>query len=133
MHIEISLLIKAEKVERTKKSIELGERTMVLAPIGGDADVVFLCREEEMPMGFSFVEKEMQKCFPVYINRSHLPRERRRVSLGIVSGKWPRRVTCIVVELGANLIHLNMMRSKVATRPVILVDKTLPNQTKAFA
>jgi hypothetical protein len=55
MHIEISFLIEAEKVERTKKSIELGERTMVLAPIGGDADVVFLCPEEEMPMGFSFV------------------------------------------------------------------------------
>jgi hypothetical protein len=38
-------------------------------------------------MGFSFVEEEMQKCFPVYINRSHLPRERRRVSSGIVPGK----------------------------------------------
>jgi hypothetical protein len=37
MHIEISLLKEAEKVERTKKSIELGERTMVPAPIGGDA------------------------------------------------------------------------------------------------
>jgi hypothetical protein len=34
------LLKEAEKVERTKKSIELGERTMVLAPIG-DADGVF--------------------------------------------------------------------------------------------
>jgi hypothetical protein len=41
MHLEISLLKEAEKVERTKKSIELGERTMVLAPIGGDADGVF--------------------------------------------------------------------------------------------
>jgi hypothetical protein len=38
---------------------------------GGDADGVF------------FVEEEMQKCFPiVYINRSHLLRERRRVSWG---------------------------------------------------
>ena len=41
MHIEISLLKQAEKVERTKKSIELGERTTVLAPIGGDVDGVF--------------------------------------------------------------------------------------------
>jgi hypothetical protein len=41
MHIEISLLKEAEKVERTKKSIELGERMMVLAPIGGDANGVF--------------------------------------------------------------------------------------------
>jgi hypothetical protein len=41
MHIEISLLKEADKVERTKKSIELGERMMVLAPIGGDADGVF--------------------------------------------------------------------------------------------
>jgi hypothetical protein len=55
--------------------------------------------------GFLSFEKEMQKFFPVYINRSHLPRERRRVSLGIVSVKWPRRVTCNLVELGANLIH----------------------------
>jgi hypothetical protein len=42
MHIEISLLREVEKVERTKKSIELGERTIVFAPIGGDADGVFL-------------------------------------------------------------------------------------------
>jgi hypothetical protein len=35
------LLKEAEKVERTKKSTELGERMMVLAPIGGDADGVF--------------------------------------------------------------------------------------------
>jgi hypothetical protein len=41
MHIEISLLQEAEKVERIKKSIELGERMMVLAPIGGDANGVF--------------------------------------------------------------------------------------------
>jgi hypothetical protein len=73
-------------------------------------------------MGFSFIEEEMQKCFLVlYINRSHLPRESHRVSMEIVSGKWPRRVTCNLDELGANLIHLNMMRSKVPTRPVILV------------
>jgi hypothetical protein len=72
-------------------------------------------------MGFSFIEEEMQKCFPIYINRSHLPREMHRVSWGIMSGKWPRRVTCNLVELGANLIHLNMMRSKVPTRPIILV------------
>jgi hypothetical protein len=74
-------------------------------------------------MGFSFVEEEMQKCFPVYINRYHLPRERHRVSWGIVSGKWTRRVTCNLIELGANLIHLNMIRSKVPMRPVILVYK----------
>jgi hypothetical protein len=75
-----------------------------------------------MLMGFSFIEEEMQKCFTVvYINRSHLARERCRVSWGIMSGKWPRCVTCNLVELGANLIHLNMMRSKVPTRPVILV------------
>jgi hypothetical protein len=36
MHIKISLLKEVEKVERTKKLIELGER-MVLALIGGDA------------------------------------------------------------------------------------------------
>jgi hypothetical protein len=72
-------------------------------------------------MGFSFIEEEMQKCFPVYINRSHLPRERRGVSWGIVSGKWPRHISCNLVELGPNLIHLNMMRSNVPTRPVILV------------
>jgi hypothetical protein len=41
MHIEISLLKEVEKVERTKKSIELGEKMMVLAPIGGDADGAF--------------------------------------------------------------------------------------------
>jgi hypothetical protein len=29
-----------------------------------------------MPMWFTFVGEEMQKCFPVYINRSHLSRER---------------------------------------------------------
>jgi hypothetical protein len=40
MHIEISLLKEAEKVERTKKLIEFGER-MVLASIGGDADGAF--------------------------------------------------------------------------------------------
>jgi hypothetical protein len=75
-----------------------------------------------MLMLFSFVEEEMQKYFPiVYINRSHLPRERRWVSWGIVSEKWPRRITRNLIELGANLIHLNMMRSKVPTRPVILV------------
>jgi hypothetical protein len=75
-----------------------------------------------MSTGFSFIEEEMQKCFlVVYINRSHLPRERRRASWGIVSGKWPRHVTCNLVELGGNLIHLNMMRSKVPRRPVILV------------
>jgi hypothetical protein len=72
-------------------------------------------------MGFSFIKEEMRKCFPVYINISQLPRERRRVSWGVVSGKWPRRVTCNLVELGANLIHLNMIRSKVPTRSVILV------------
>jgi hypothetical protein len=72
-------------------------------------------------MGFSFVEEEMQKCFPVYINRSHLPRERRRISWGIMSCKRPRRITCNLVELGANLIHLNMMRPKVPKRPAILV------------
>jgi hypothetical protein len=72
-------------------------------------------------MGFSFTEEEMQKCFPVYINRSHFPWERRRVSWGIKSVKWPRHVTCNLVELGANLIHLNMMRLKVPTRPVIRV------------
>jgi hypothetical protein len=33
MHIEISLLKVVEKVERTKKSIELGKRTTVLVPI----------------------------------------------------------------------------------------------------
>jgi hypothetical protein len=38
-----------------------------------------------MLMGFSFVEEVMQKCFSVYINRSHLLRERHRVSWGIVS------------------------------------------------
>jgi hypothetical protein len=75
-----------------------------------------------MLMGFSFIEEEMQKCFTVvYINRSHLARERCRVSWGIMSGKWPRCLTCNLVELGANLILLNMMRSKVPTRPVILV------------
>jgi hypothetical protein len=63
----------------------------------------------------------MQKCFPVYINKSHLPWERRRVSWLIVSGKWPRCVSCNLVELGENLIHLNMMRSKFLTRSVILV------------
>jgi hypothetical protein len=72
-------------------------------------------------MGFSFVEEEMQKCFPVYINRSHLPRERHRVSWGIMSCKWSRRVTCDLIELGGNLIHLNMMRSKVPKRLTILV------------
>jgi hypothetical protein len=41
MHIEISLLKEAEKVERTKKLVELGERMIVLAPIGGDSDRVF--------------------------------------------------------------------------------------------
>jgi hypothetical protein len=41
MHIEISLLKEAEKVERAKKSIEFGESTMVLAPVGGDVDRVF--------------------------------------------------------------------------------------------
>jgi hypothetical protein len=61
-------------------------------------------------MGFAFIE-EMQKCYPVVcINRSHLPRERRMFSWGVVSGKSPRCVTCNLVELGANLIHLNMMR-----------------------
>jgi hypothetical protein len=68
MHIEISLLKEAEKVERTQKLIELGGRTA-----------------------------------------------------GIVSRKWPRRITCNLVEHGANLIHLNMMRSKVPMKPVILV------------
>jgi hypothetical protein len=72
-------------------------------------------------MGFSCVEEEMQDYFPVYINRSHLPKERRWVASGNVSGKWPMHVICNLVELGANLIHLNMMRSNVATRPVILV------------
>jgi hypothetical protein len=105
----------------------------VLALIGGDAVGVFLCREKEMPMGFSCVEEEMQKCFPVYINRAHFSRERHRVSLGIVSGKWPRRVTCNLIELGVNLIHLNMIRSKVATRLVILVYEKLSDRTKAFA
>jgi hypothetical protein len=133
MHVEISLLKEAEKVERTKKSIELGERTMVRAPIGGDDDGVFLCRKEEMPIGFSCIENEMQKCFLVYINRSHLPRERRKVASGMVSGKWLRRVFCNLVELGANIIHLNMMRLKVATRHVILVYETLSDRTKAFA
>jgi hypothetical protein len=42
------------------------------------------------------------------------------VSWGVVSSKWPRCVTCNLIELGANLIHLNMMISKVPTRPVIL-------------
>jgi hypothetical protein len=28
-----------------------------------------------MPIRFSFIEEEMQKCFPVYINRSHFPWE----------------------------------------------------------
>jgi hypothetical protein len=74
-----------------------------------------------MPVGFYSVEEEMQNCFTVYINRSHLPRERRKVSYGVVLGKWPRRVICNFVELGANLIHLNMRRSKVPTRPVVLV------------
>jgi hypothetical protein len=75
-----------------------------------------------MLLGFYFIEKEMQNCFPiVYINRSHLPRKRRRVSWRIVLGKWPRRVTSNLVKLGAILIHLNMMRSKVLTRTVILV------------
>jgi hypothetical protein len=106
---------------------------MVLVPIGGDADGVFLCREEEMPMGFSSIKEEMQNCFPLYINRSHLPWERHRVSSRIVSGKWSRHVTCNLIELRANLIHLNMMRSKVAARPVILVYKTLSDQTKAFS
>jgi hypothetical protein len=64
----------------------------------------------------------MQKCFlVVYINRSHLPRERHGVSWGIVLGKWPKRVTCNPVEIGANLIHLNMIKSNVPARPVILV------------
>jgi hypothetical protein len=35
------LLKEVEKVERTKKSIELGEKMTVLAPIGGDADGAF--------------------------------------------------------------------------------------------
>jgi hypothetical protein len=38
-----------------------------------------------------------------------------------------------LVELGANLIHSNMMRWKVATRPVILVYETLLDRTKSFA
>jgi hypothetical protein len=41
---------------------------MVLVPIGGDADGVFLCREEEMLIRFSCIEEEMQKYFPVYIS-----------------------------------------------------------------
>jgi hypothetical protein len=44
-----------------------------------------------------------------------------RVSWGVVSGKWPRHVTCNLIELRANLIHLNMMRSKIPMRLVILV------------
>jgi hypothetical protein len=38
-----------------------------------------------------------------------------------VLDKWSRRVTCNLVELGENLIHLNMMRLKVPTRLVILI------------
>jgi hypothetical protein len=53
------LLSEVEKVKRTKKLIALEERTTVLALIGGDADGVFLCRKEEMPMGFSCIEEEM--------------------------------------------------------------------------
>jgi hypothetical protein len=105
----------------------------VLAQRGGDADGVFLRREEEMLMGFSCVEEKMQKCFLVYINRSHLPRERCRVTLGVVPRKCPRCVICNLIKLGANLIHLNMMRSNVATRPVILVYETLYSRTKTFA
>jgi hypothetical protein len=76
-------------------------------------------------MRFSFIEEEMQKRFPVYTNRSHFPRERHWVSWGIVSGKWPRRVTCNPIEIGENLIHSNMMRSKVPTTRVILEYQTL--------
>jgi hypothetical protein len=110
MHIEISFLKEAEKVEKTNKLIDLGKRTMILAQRGGDADGVFLHREE-ISMGFSCTEEELQKCFPVYINRPYLPMDRPRVALGIVSCIWPRHVICNLVELRANLIHLNMMRA----------------------
>jgi hypothetical protein len=79
-------------------------------PTGGDVDGVFFCCRGDAKV-FS----------NIYINRSHLPRERHRVSWGIVSGKLPRQVTCNLIEVGANLIHSNMMRSKVPTRPAILV------------
>jgi hypothetical protein len=69
---------------------------------------------------WGFLALRRQKCFPVYINRSHFLSERRWVASGIVSGKWPMRVICNPVVLGANLIHMNMMRSNVATRLVIL-------------
>jgi hypothetical protein len=45
-----------------------GPREVHTTPIGGDADGVFLCQEEEMLIRFSCIEEEMQKYFPVYIS-----------------------------------------------------------------
>jgi hypothetical protein len=69
----------------------------------------------------------MDKQSRAFIERSHLPRCRHRVTSEIMLLRWPRHIICNLIELGANLIRLNMMRSNVATRSVILVYETLSN------